>query len=248
MRIKYIVPFPFGDEGIAKRAEQIPSEILGVDTAVECVAVRNASYSGRSYYDSFIFDMYVADAGVRAEEEGYDAVIMDSASDSALYVLRSRLSIPVLGPGLVSYATAVMLGKRFTIIAMLEEHKHLYEKTLDTYHLWEKCASIRAANLDSDYEELFTGDREAAYAALTEVGRSAVEQDGADTIVLGSTTMHQAGEYMSKHLDVPVINPGPVAIKMAEAIVQLGLSHSKAAFPSPPTAYDGMFGSLVGAD
>lgn len=248
MRIKYIVPFPFGAAGVARRAEQVPSEILGVDTKVECVPVRNASYSGRSYYDSFVFDMYVADAGIRAEEEGYDAVIMDSASDSALYVLRARLSIPVLGPGLVSYATAIMLGKRFAIIAMLEEHAHLYEKTLDTYHLWEKCASIRAANLDSDYESLFTGDREAAYAALTDVGRAAVEEDGADTIVLGSTTMHQAGEYMNAHLGVPVINPGPVAIKMAETLVQLGLSHSKVAFPSPPTNYDGMFGSLIGAD
>jgi hypothetical protein len=29
MRIKYIVPFPFDEEGIANRAAQIPREILG---------------------------------------------------------------------------------------------------------------------------------------------------------------------------------------------------------------------------
>jgi allantoin racemase len=44
-----------------------------------------------------------------------------------------------------------------------------------------------------------------------------------------------------------VINPGPVAIKMAEAIVELGLSHSKVAFPTPDTIQDEKWFSLVGA-
>jgi hypothetical protein len=38
-----------------------------------------------------------------------------------------------------------------------------------------------------------------------------------------------------------------VAIKLAETIVQLGLSHSKAAFPSPTTIQDEKFFSLVSA-
>jgi allantoin racemase len=67
-------------------------------------------------------------------------------------------------------------------------------------------------------------------------------------ILLGSTTMHQAGEYMSAHLPAPVVNPGPVAIKMAETIVELGLSHSKVAFPAPETLRDEKWFSLVGVE
>jgi allantoin racemase len=44
-----------------------------------------------------------------------------------------------------------------------------------------------------------------------------------------------------------VINPGPVAIKLTEAIVQLGLSHSKVAFPSPASIIDDRFFSLASA-
>ena len=66
-------------------------------------------------------------------------------------------------------------------------------------------------------------------------------------ILLGSTTMHQAGDYMAAHLAAPVINPGPVGIKMAELFVQLGLSHSKVAFPSPGTIIDDRFFSLASA-
>ena len=65
-------------------------------------------------------------------------------------------------------------------------------------------------------------------------------------ILLGSTTMHQAGDYMSEHLPAPVVNPGPVAIKLTEAIVQLGLSHSKVDFHSPSTIIDDRFFSLAG--
>jgi hypothetical protein len=43
VRIKYIIPFPFDDEGIAARAAQIPRELLGPDTDVECVPVRHSA-------------------------------------------------------------------------------------------------------------------------------------------------------------------------------------------------------------
>jgi allantoin racemase len=246
MRIKFIIPFPFDEEGIANRAAQIPEELLGPETVVECVPVRNSATLVDCHYEALVFDMYVAEAGLRAEEEGYDAVIMDTVSDSGLYALRSRLSIPVLGPGLVSYAVAIVLGKRFSIITMWDKWRHLYEKNLDTYHLWDKCASIRAVNIPPDVEALFAGKEEEMFERLTDEALQAIEQDGAGVILLGSTTMHQAGDYMAAHLPAPVINPGPVAIKMAETLVHLGLSHSKVDFPSPSTIIDDRYFSLTG--
>src|SRR5262245_33814570 len=103
MRIKYIIPFPFDDEALANRAAQVPHELLGADTHVECVPVRNSATLVDCYYEDLVFDMYIAEAGLRAEHEGYDAVVMDTVSDSGLWALRSKLSIPVLGPGLVSF-------------------------------------------------------------------------------------------------------------------------------------------------
>src|SRR5262249_27121975 len=73
LRIKYIIPFPFDDEGVANRAAQVPKEILGPGTEVDCVPVRNAGALLDSAYDALVFDMYVAEAGLRAEDEGFDA-------------------------------------------------------------------------------------------------------------------------------------------------------------------------------
>jgi len=246
VRIKFIIPFPFDEEGIANRAAQIPREILGPNTEVECIPVRNSATMVTDYYEAMLFDVYIAEAGLRAEEEGYDAVVMDTVSDSGLAALRSRLTIPVIGPGLVSYAVAIMLGKRFSIITMWDRWRHLYEKNLDLYHLWDKCASIRAVNIPPDVEALFAGKEEEMFRKLTDEAQKAIDEDGAGVILLGSTTMHQAGDYMAAHLPAPVINPGPVAIKLTEAIVQLGLTHSKVDYASPSTIIDDRFFSLAG--
>jgi allantoin racemase len=247
VKIKYIIPFPF-EEGHAIRAEQVPSDILGPDTDVDCIPVRNTSGPVDCYYEALLFDMYITEAGLRSEDEGYDAVVMDTVSDSGLYALRSRLSIPVIGPGLVSYAVATMLGKRFSIITMWDQWRHLYEKNLDTYKLWDKCASVRAAGVAPDLANLLAGKEEEVFPLLLREATAAIEEDGADVILLGSTTMHQSAAYLSEHISAPVINPGPVAIKITEAIVSLGLSHSKVAFPSPAVPQDEKFFSLIGVE
>src|SRR5207244_6705844 len=114
------------------------------------------------------------------------------------------------------------------------------------YDLKPKCASVRAVNVPADVEALVTGKEEEMFQRLTDEAQKAIDEDGADVILLGSTTMHQAGDYMSAHLAAPVINPGPVGIKVAEMLVQLGLTHSKVAFPSPSTIIDDRFFSLAG--
>ena len=45
-----------------------------------------------------------------------------------------------------------------------------------------------------------------------------------------------------------MINPGPTAVKLATMVVELGLSHSKLAYPSPGTLQDGKLFSLVGVN
>ena len=248
MRIKYIIPFPFDEEGIAARAAQIPSDLLGEDVIVDCVPVRNSCLLLDSYYESIIFDAYIAEAGLEAEAEGYDAVVMDTVSDSGLQVLRSRLSIPVVGPGQVAFHLAGILGQRFSVITMWDTWRFFYRKLFKEYGLSDNVASVRAVNIPPDVEALFAGKEQEMYERLTNEALAAIEEDGADVIVLGSTTMHQAAEHMARNLPVPLVNPGPAAVAFAETLVRLRLSHSKVAFPSPGTLQDEKLFSLIGAD
>src|SRR5262245_3547548 len=113
MKIRFIAPFPVDSEGLRLRREQIPDSVVAPGTEIDFVAVRNSGKLGDSPYEALLMEMYVFQAGMRAEDEGCDAVVMDTVSDSGLDALRSRLTIPVVGPGAVGYHVAAMLGRRF---------------------------------------------------------------------------------------------------------------------------------------
>ena len=239
-RVKIIVPIPMDEAGVANRAAQLPDALIMPGVAVDFAAVSWGAALGDSYYDAMLMDMSVFEAGLKAEEEGYDAVCIDTVSDSGMYALRSKLRIPVVGPGQASLHIACCLGHKFSIITMWDEWFHLYTKTLKEYGLEHRCASLRSIKTRPDLEELLAGKEEVVFKKLEEECRQAIGEDGADVIVLGSTTMHQSHSHLSEKLPVPVINPGQVAYKLCELLLQLNLSHSKRAFATPEQPNDGM--------
>jgi Asp/Glu/hydantoin racemase len=196
-----------------------------------CVKAGPVNYS--SHHDFVLADASIFEAGCRAQDEGYAAVCIDTMSDSGVAALRSVLDIPVFGPGKVSMLTALMLGDRFSILTMASRWKPLYKKALDELGLHHKCASVRAIEVPPDNQGLLSGKEDAVFPLLEAAARLAIEVDGAEVLILGSTTMHQAHAYLEARLPVPVINPGPLSYKMAEAALALGLRQSRLAYPKP---------------
>jgi len=237
-RVLIIVPIPMDEAGVANRASQLPASMIRPGFEVDFVAVTWGAALGDSYYDMLLMDVSVFEAGLRAEAEGYHAICIDTVSDSGLYALRSRLSIPVFGPGQAALHAACMLGQRFSIITMWDEWYPLYRKILTEYKLEARCASMRSIKTRPDLEELLAGKEEVIFKQLEEESLRAIEQDGADVIVLGSTTMHQSHAYLEQALPVPVINPGQICYKFCEVFLELGLAHSKRAFPAPERPND----------
>ena len=226
----------------------MPQQFIRPGFEVEFVPVKNSCTNGDSYYDSTLLEMFVFEAGLRAEEEGYDAVCIDTVSDSGMYGLRSRLKIPVIGPGQAAFHIAGILGHKFSIITMWDKWFHMYKKALSEYGLWNKLASMRSINTVPDPENLLADKKKEIFSKLEAESSKAIEEDGADVIVLGSTTMHQAHGYLAERLPVPVINPGLIAYKLCEVVLELGLSHSKHAFPSPQVIKDEeIFARLAGS-
>jgi allantoin racemase len=237
-RIKVIVPIPMDAAGVANRRSQLANDVIAPGFEPVFDAVKWGAALGDSYHDMLLMDWTVFQAGIDAEDQGFAAVVVDTVSDSGVRALRSRLSIPVIGPGEAAFHTAMMLGKRFTILTMWDEWFPLYEKTLTEYGLWDRVASLRSIKTRPDVTELLAGKEDVIFGKLEAEARAAIEQDRADVIVLGSTTMHQSAGHLARVLPIPVINPGVVAWKQAEMLVTLGLSHSKRAFPAPEVPKD----------
>jgi Asp/Glu/hydantoin racemase len=218
---------------LALRREQLQGIELSAQLQFEFRPVKAGPVNYSSHHDFVLADVANFEAGCRAQDEGFSAVCIDTMSDSGVAALRSVLDIPVFGPGKVSMLTALMLGERFSILTMASRWKPLYKKALDELGLHHKCASVRAIEVAPDNQALLAGKEEDVFPLLEAAARRAIEEDGADVLILGSTTMHQSHAWLSQRLPVPVINPGPLSYKMAEAALGLGLAQSRQAYPRP---------------
>lgn len=245
--ILVLVPFPLSDSELANRKAQSISVKLDSETKLHYRTVKAAPRTYVSQEDYVLADLSLLEAGLTAEKDGFDAVCVDTVSDSGVAALRSALSIPIVGPGRTMFLTALMLGERFSIIAMWKDWFGLYKKTLTELNMSKKCASMRAIDITPDSRNLLGGKEEKIFPLLLKTAQKCLLEDGADVICLGSTTMHQAHEWLSDKLPIPVINPGPLSYKVAESMISLGLTHSRKTYPSPKVPRHDMVHTMLGA-
>lgn len=233
-QILVIVPFALDEAALAPRAAQAAGYGAGrgVSFVFRPVRVGPSSFVGN--HDWLLADVGVFEAGCRAQEEGFVAVCVDTMSDSGVGALRSVLDIPVVGPGRTALLLAVTLGTRFSVVALWHPSVVRYRAAIAELHLERSCASVRSLDFQPDFVGLLRGKEEEARRRITEVARACVEEDGADVVVLGSTTLHQAATWLTEALDVPVIDPGPASYAMAELLIDTGLRHSRACYLRTP--------------
>ena len=185
-------------------------------------------------------DLYVARAALGAGVDDFDAVVVDSISDPAVDVLRSRLDIPVVGAGLSSYLLAILLGRRFSIVSYMASHDLFYQRILDRHGLAEHCVGIVPLG-DRPHDDVH--DAAAQGEAMARAAERGVAM-GADVIVLGSVSMHAHAHDLRPRLHAPIVDPIEAAVVDAERLVVLGLTQSKIAYPSPRVRQDEVWRGL----
>lgn len=244
MRIKMIVPVPLPEAAIAAFAAQMPAGLVRDGISIDFTGIRAGTTCLDSLFEATMADAFCLEAGIRAEQEGYDAICLNSMSDSGLAALRSRLSIPVTGPGRSSFLLAADLGKRFSVITMWPRWNWIYDKLALETGTCDRMISVRSIGVRPDTQELLSGKEDFVFGLLEEQCRKAIDEDDAHVIILGSTTMHQSHEYLNKRFEVPIINPGLVAYKQCEMMLDLGLSHSKRTYMPPERPADNLLSTI----
>jgi allantoin racemase len=248
IRLLYIVPVPVSDEELSLRRQQLPPGLLHPSTEVVFEQVRFSGTGAYSFYDDLFVDLGVVDAGAAAEDRGFDAVCIDTVSDAGVTPLRSRLTIPVIGPGEAAAHVCSILGGRLGIVATTGRWSHFYEKNFTLYGLRHKLGAVEAAGLTPAWDLYVGPQRETAIAAVVAAAERLVADRGCDVVMIGSTTMSPTVPALSEALDVPVVSPAPWACRLAETCVLLGVSHSKKTYESPAQPLDHLLSRLAPGD
>jgi allantoin racemase len=185
-----------------------------------------------SAYDETLAAFYSMDLVKKANAENYDAVIIACFSDPGLAAMKEISDILVVGIQEASIHVASMLGNKFTILTPMK--KRIPSKYNDVWRnkLPYNLASVRELGMTvTETDE----KPDLAQKRIMEVARQAVEEDGAEVIILGCAGMAGYAEKAAKELNIVVIDPTSVAFKYAEAMVEAGIKQSKRALYAHPS-------------
>lgn len=182
--------------------------------------------SMESAYDEAIAAPYILQQVVSAETEGCDAVVIDCAADPALRAAREISELPVVSAGEASYHAAMMVAGKFSVITVLPTTANEISDHLRMYELSSRVASVRSANVPV----LALEDEQEAEEHLYAAARKAIDEDGAQAIVLGCTGMMAMRDSLEKRLGVPVIEPYLAAIQFAASLVRMKLRQSRLSY------------------
>lgn len=208
-------------------------------TEIVCEGLRRGPEYADCAYDGVIVShelvqMVQADMRMAA---GYDAYVVASFADPALDALRELTDKPVVGIAESALHFASFLGYKFAVINTLPRLERTFEDEVRRAGASDRLAVVK---LPPYRVSSFLESTEDAKAMLVKTAREAIEQDGAEVIILAGGMLAGYAGFLSAAIGAPVLDGVKCAVKMAEALAALGLTTSKIktyAWPDTKKAY-----------
>jgi allantoin racemase len=161
---------------------------------------------------------------------GCDAAILAVSYDTALGAARQLLPIPVIGMTEAACMAASLLGGRFGLVTF--SSADLYREVITAHGFATRLSGIALVDA-TPYDA--ASDPDAVGRKVVAAARS-LAAEGADAVLLGGAALAGIGGRIQAEVPVPLVDGIAAAVKLAEAMVGLGL-------PKPRT---GGFAAPVG--
>ena len=223
--------------GELARREKILRSIASPDTQIDIFGLEEdpeKSHLGtiQSAYEASLSTAEDLECAMAAEKAGYQAVIIPCGGDPGVAPLREVLSVPVIPPGSTAKHFCSLLGPRFSVVTTGKGAP--YRTEIHERDGLLKLVSIHPVGLTVPEVR---AKPEEAFEAMAREGREAVEEYRACSVTYGCMSMGflMVDERLTEEIGVPAVNPVKAAVKMAETLIDLGMTHSKRAYPVPPS-------------
>jgi len=150
----------------------------------------------------------------------YEAIVIGCFYDIGLREARevSQRAI-VTAPCQSATAIASNLGNSFSVLVGRRKWIPKMRENIHLYGHGRRLTSMRAVELGVHD---FQADHQRTCECLLGEGRRAVEEDGAEVIILGCTAEYNFHRQMQRELGVPVIDAVLAPFKYAEFLAELG--------------------------
>ena len=157
---------------------------------------------------------------VREREAEYSAFVIACYSDPGLHSVRESTAKPVLGISECGILTALTLGQKFGVIAILQKSIPRHLRYMGAMGVMDRLAGELPVGLA--VTEL--SDQKKTFGRMVEVATALRDVHGANVIVMGCAGMARYRKPLQDALGLPVVEPSQAAVGMAIARVRLGWS------------------------
>jgi allantoin racemase len=223
--------------GELARREKILRTIASPETRIDIFGLEEdpgKSHLGtiQSAYEASISTVRDLECAMAAEKAGYQAIIIPCGGDPGVAPLREVLSVPVIPPGSTTKHLCSLMGPRFSVLTTGKGAP--YRTEIHERDGLLKLVSIHPVGLTVPEVR---AKPEEAFEAMVREGRRAVDEYGACSVTYGCMSMGflMVDDRLTEEIGVPAVNPVKAAVKLAEALIDLGITHSKRAYPVPPS-------------
>lgn len=227
------VAFAIGEYPPAERRirEDVAKSYASADVEVGIVSVGASPYNGLGPAEIQLVAPYYHAAFLEAERQGFDAVVPLGMLDLGVDGGRSLVDIPVIAPCEAVFHVAAQLGDRFGIVCYHPQVIPRQRTQTRAYGMENWVAGRRASGF---HLREIADNKERMTAAFVQAARELIEEDGADVIIAHGITqcpIHISPDWLTKELDVPVVEGIGAPIRMAALLAGLGLKHSRKRWP-----------------
>ena len=185
--------------------------------AIECLTLADGPPGIQSQrdVDGLIPALLKRAAGLESEAAAF---VVACFSDPGMHALREQSTKPVLGIAECGILTALTLGQRFGIVAMLQNSIPRHLRYLGAMGMMDRFAGDLPVNLT--IQEM--ADERITLERMIGVGRTLRDTHHADVLVMGCAGMARFREPLERALGIPIVEPTQAAVTMAIGRVRLG--------------------------
>ena len=217
MSMRILVINPNSTEAVTRGIDQAvePLRMTG-GPAVDCVTLKEGppGIETQQHVDSVVQPLLNL---VRAKDAEYAAFVIACYSDPGLHSVREATKKPVLGISECGILTALTLGHRFGVIAILEKSIPRHLRYVGALGVTDRFAGELAVGIP--VVEL--SNEEKTFRRMVDVGKALRERHGSDVVVMGCAGMARYRKPLQDEIGIPVVEPTQAAVAMAIGRVRL---------------------------
>lgn len=178
----------------------------------------------------------MAHKAFEAQKEGVNAIVIESMGDTALSACREATTIPVIGMSDIGMRVAQMLGRKFGTLTVGSWHAFYLEKLMKRYGVIDSYAGFEDLKLQPFF--LDNQNENDLEKLIENASLNLIYNKNVDVILLGGSyfigySQKLKQKLLARKIDVPIIDPLPLAIYFARTLVESGIYHSKIQYKLP---------------